>query len=367
MRVDIHTLRPGESLPCDLAESWRALRADSGPHSASPYFSHRYAEAVAATSPAPVHIALQRPRWGEPRALLAFQGRGQARPAGAPMSDYNGPLGTPEGGLEGFLQGAGIGALQSGGLVGGVESLDTEPVCRIDLREGHAAWVESRNDSYRRHIKGLRRRVRRATEEVGEPRATYRSRSRDDFNLLIAWKRAQFASTAKFDVLGGWPLKLLQRLWDRHDEPLRAELHALRLGDRPAAFDLGLTDGEVFHSWITAYDPELSNYAPGMQLLERLVEAAPDLGYRTVDLGVGLEGYKRHYTNVDARVGVGVVHASGGAHAAAAKLYSGAEARLEPLARLRRRYSQIAAVEPRWTARARALTEAMVGEATGRS
>ena len=367
MRVDIHTLRPGESLPPELADSWRALRAEGGDgRFASPYFSHRYAEAVAEVSPAPVHVALQRPRWGEPRALLAFQGRSQARPAGAPMSDYNGPVGDPEGGLPDMLREAGLGAFQSGGLVAEAD-VPREPVCRIDLRGGHGAWAGSRDGSYRRHLKGLRRRVRRAAEEAGEPWAAFRSRSEGDLELLIRWKRLQFASTGRFDVLDGWPRDLLRLLWERHDEPLRAELHALRLGDRPAAFDLGLTDGEVFHSWITAYDPELSAYAPGMQLLERLVEAAPDLGYRTVDLGVGLEGYKRHYGNVDAGVGVGVVHAAAGAHAAAARFYSGAEARLEPLARLRRRYSQIAAVEPRWTGRAKALGQAFVGEAVGRN
>ena len=357
MSVASIALDPREGVPASLGEAWSALRAGD-PALASPYFHPDYASAVARTSPSPVRVLVE---GDTPRGILAVQGGQHARPAGAPMSDYHGVVGTPEGGLEALLSRAGIGALSVGGLVGAAhEGVESVPVCRLDLSGGYEAWRARRDSSYSRHSKGHRRRVRRAGEEVGEPRLVARSRDVDDFNTLIAWKRAQYRESGKFDVLGGWPRELLRDLWERGGE-LRAELHALYFGDRPAAFDLGLSDGATFHSWIVAYDPELAAYGPGIQLLEAVVEAATALGYATVDLGVGLDGYKRHYTDDAPSVGVGVVH-GGGAAAVASRLYRGAEARVEPLARLRRRYGQIAAVEPRWSGRARGITQAMRGE-----
>ena len=52
-------------------------------------------------------------------------------------------------------------------------------------------------------------------------------------------------------------MKLLETLWSRQNQALRCDMHALYFGDRLAAVDLGLSDGNTFHSWIVAYDGEL--------------------------------------------------------------------------------------------------------------
>ena len=359
---DITLHGPKAALPDDLASAWLALRDKA---TSSPYFHPAYAEAVARHAPAPVRVLVS--GRDTPRAILPVQGKRVARPAGAPMTDYHGVVGTAEQGLGTFLRQCGIGVLGVGGWTTGADTpphgLDPVPACRIDLSEGVGSWEESRDGSYRRHAKSTRRRTRKATEEVGEPRLVWRSRDIDAFNTLVAWKRAQFATTRKFDVLGGWPGHLIRDLWERGpDSALRADLHALYFGDRLAALDLGLAEGGTFHSWIVAYDPELSAYAPGIQLLEGIVRAAPDLGYRTLDLGVGLDGYKRHYANVEARAGVGIFRTQG-ARAGLSRLYGRLETRADALARLRRRYTQISAVEPGIWGRTRAMGEAVMGEA----
>ena len=360
MSVSTITLRAGDALPPELRRDWVGLR-ESSPQNSSPYFHPAYTEAVATVSPEPVSVIVD-----ESGALMTVQGGAAARPMGAPMSDYHGVVGAYPGGAAGLLRAAGKATFTAGGLIepGADTPLLQVPVCRIDLSGGVGEWTASRDKSYRRHAKSHRRRVRKATEDMGEPRVDWRSRNVDDFNTLVALKRAQYAASGKYDVLGSWPGQLIRNLWERGGDGVWAELHILRFGNRFAAADLGLTDGTTFHSWIVAYDPELASYGPGIQLLEALVQASPGLGYTTIDLGMGLDGYKRHYTNVDANVGVGVLRL-GGARADLSRLYGRMESRLEPLARLRRRYAQVAACEPRFSGRAKAMGEAVLS--SGRS
>ena len=353
MRVDTLTLRPGHPLPADVRQAWEALR-EAG--TASPYLSPGFAEAVAEVG-APVRLLVG--GRDTPSALLALQGGRVARPVGAPLSDYHGIVGTAD--ASELLEAAGVEVLGVHGWTGSDAALEAVPVCRIDLSDGVEAWKASRDGSYRRHAKSHRRRVRKATEEIGEPRMEWRSRNVDVFNQLLAWKRSQYAATGKYDVLANWPQRLLRNLWERGAESyggVGAEMQALYFGDRLAAIDLGLVEGTTFHSWIVAYDPDLASYGPGIQLLEATLEAAPELGYATLDLGTGLDGYKRHYGNVEASVGVGTLRTSG-ARAAVSRAYGKLEPRAEPLARLRRRWNQIAACEPSGVRRMGAVAHAV--------
>jgi len=357
MTLTRHILRPGDALPSALRDGWLALRADD-PAMSSPYFHPAYVEAVSAVSADPVTVLSV----GEttPSAILALQGGATARPAGAPMSDYHGLIGKYAGGINALLSDARIPVMHCGGLIGD-HNLEPVPVCRIDLSKGVENWRASRDSSYSRHAKSHRRRVRKAESEIGTPQTVWRSRNVDDFNRLVALKRRQYADSGKYDVLSGWPGQLIRNLWEKGADGVWAELHALYFGDRFAAADLGLTDGITFHSWIVAYDPELSHYGPGIQLLEALVHASPDLGYKTLDLGEGLDGYKRHYSNVEDSVGIGVIRTQG-PRAQASRLYGHMETRIEALAKLRRRYAQIAACEPQFSGRAKAMTQAVMGQ-----
>ena len=197
--------------------------------------------------------------------------------------------------------------------------------------------------------------------------------------FILKWKQEKFAETGKFDVLSaGWTKDMLHALWQsgldgmggkaRRDADLRAEMHTLSIGGELAAIDLGLTDGKTFHSWIVAYNAEFHTLAPGIQLLEALIDEAAALGYTRIDLGEGLDGYKRHYASEDVNVHSGYVAASGAA-AAITRLYGAAETLSEKhfgrIGRLpgkaRRRYAQIQACEPRPARRALAMLAAAKG------
>lgn len=315
------------------------------------------------------------------RAFLPFQASinsngkvGFARPIGAPMTDYHGFVCAQETEfdvLEAFKL-AGFGAFHFAAIIDQKGLLDgyakNQNACTMsDLSAGAAAWREARDSSYRRHLKSHRRRVRKA-EELGERRFEFKSHDQNVFDQLIKWKKHKFVETGKYDVLSAeWTMSLLNGLWAKTPKDgLWADMHAMYFGDQLAAVDFGLTDGTTFHSWMVAYNGDLQHLAPGIQLLEALIDECESLGYARIDLGEGTDGYKRHYASDDIQVSSGFIAATGPA-AALSKIYGAAETfgerKLGGLGRLpgkaRRRYAQIRACEPKFGGRAKAMLEAV--------
>ncbi len=345
--------------------AWAALRA-SNPALYSPYFHLGYTELLSELRD-DVYIACAY-RDGLPFAFLPYQGAKFSRPVGAPMTDYHGFICKAEAEFEAaaLLKEAGVGAFHFSASVNAqmtshVQSADVGTM--MDITAGAEAWRTERDSSYRRHLKSTRRRIRNAEEEHGPRRFVWQSKDQDVFDQLITWKKQKFTETGKYDVLSAdWTLQLLQRLWQSESE-LRCDMQALYFGDRLAAVDLGLTDGTTFHSWIVAYDGALQNFAPGIQLLEGLIDASGDLSYSRIDLGAGTDGYKRHYASDPVTIGSGFIAAQGPA-AALSNIYSAAErfgekALKDAPGKLRRRYSQIAACEDSVSGRAKAMLSAV--------
>jgi len=373
--VDIKT--PKE-LSASERDAWSAFRAENAALY-SPYFHIDYTELLGRLR-ADVHVVVVS-QSGQALAFLPFQAKistggkiGFARPIGSPMTDYQGFIcrSDTEFDVHAVLKQAGFGAFHFSAMIKQDGKLDayarSHTGCTVaDISNGGEAWRADRDSSYRRHLKSNRRRIRKS-EEIGPRRTEFKTMDKAVFDQLINWKRKKFAETGKYDVLSAdWTQALIEQLWMNKDEGgLYADMHALYFGDRLAAIDLGLTDGVTFHSWMVAYDSELQGFAPGIQLLEELVDASTDLGYQRIDLGEGLDGYKRHYASEDVSVSSGFIAANGSA-AALSKIYGAAEnfgeKRLGSFGRLpgkaRRRYAQIKACEPRISGRAKALLAAV--------
>lgn len=367
-KPEVSLKRPRE-LSVGERAAWTALRA-CNPALYSPYFHPDYAQLIdGLRDDARVVIARQ---GDTPVAFLPIQGSGKfCVPLGAPMSDYHGFITAPNSGLDFdyILKKAGIGAFHFSALIDGTlagrHGLTRDEAAVITLPKGGEAWRDAQDGSYRRSLKSLRRRIRNAESEFGSRRFVYHSNDRAVFDTLMQWKREKFDETGKYDVLSaGWTLPLLEQLWARgKNAALRCDMHVLYFGDRLAAIDLGLSDGTTFHSWIVAYDSDLSAHAPGIQLLEGLIDGAEDLGYSRVDLGAGLDGYKRYYATENTFVSAGFVAVNGPA-AALSTLYGKAEKFGEKKlgdapGKLRRRYSQIAACEDSFSGRAKAMIAAV--------
>ena len=359
--LTLTTVSPDAMREDDRA-AWLALRARH-PALESPYHHPDY-HALVHSHMGGGKVTLAH-RNGELVGALPWQGGRFARPSGAPMSDYQTVIADPAAApsLSDMLAGQAVGAFHYSAMPSGDgEAGDATARIEIDTAEN---WRAAQDGSYRRHLKSTRRRIRKAESEIGERRFAHQSRDIDAYGALMRWKSEKFTETGKYDVLANPGTSgLLRELWERGPAAdLRADLHVLYLGDRIAACDLGLTDGHVFHSWIVGYDADLLPYAPGIQLLEGVIDASEGLGYRVIDLGPGLDGYKRHYASHSRHVAGGVAtlpSAAGMVAAAYDRAENGLRERTgDALGKMRRRYSQIAACEPRITARSRALGQAV--------
>ena len=346
-------------------KAWAELRL-SNPRTYSPYFHFDYTLLISELRD-DVYVACVY-KDETPIGFLPYQGQRFARPVGAPMTDYHGFIcNTDDIAPLDIIKATDVGAFHFSSAVnasmhGFAQSEDDGVLMNIE--KGAEAWRKERDSSYRRHLKSNRRRIRKASEDIGAPRFEWLSTDQAVFDQLIAWKKQKFSETGKYDVLSAdWTMKLLETLWSRQNQALRCDMHALYFGDRLAAVDLGLSDGNTFHSWIVAYDGELHSYAPGIQLLEALIDASEDIGYTQIDLGAGTDGYKRHYASEEVKVCGGFIAAQGSA-AALSNLYNKAEnfgqkALKDAPGKLRRRYSQIAACEDSVSGRAKAMLGAV--------
>lgn len=357
---------------------WAGFRKGN-PALYSPYFHFEYTEVLGKLR-ADVHV-LCISRDDKIIAFLPFQADvnpnekiGFARPIGAPMTDYHGFIcaQSTQFDVTECMRQAGFGAFHFSALVKNQNMRDiymrSHAACTVmDISKGAQAWREVRNSSYRRHLKNHRRRVRKANE-LGARKIVFNCKDQNVFDQLLSWKREKFAETGKYDVLStDWTRALLQTLWQEQGE-LHADMHALYFGDTLAAIDFGLSDGVTFHSWMVAYNNELQHLAPGIQLLEELIDGAGELGYNRIDLGEGIDGYKRHYVSEDVRVASGFIALNGPA-AALSQIYGVAErfgeSKLGTVGKLpgkaRRRYGQIRACEPGFGGRAKAMLAAVKG------
>lgn len=347
---------------------WADMRKGN-PELRSPYFHPDYTRLLAELRP-DVRIVCQYDEAGTPIAFLPIQGRRFARPVGSPMSDYHAIITNRDDvTYNSLLENSGIGAYHYScatdiGRLRQPQILSTNETAAIDILTTADDWRKDRDGSYRRHLKSNRRRTRKAEEDIGAKRVELFSRDIDVYTALVKWKREKFAQTKKYDVLSAdWTQALIRTLWERGAQAeLRCDMHALYFGDQLAAIDLGLSDGDVFHSWMVAYNDELSEYAPGIQLLEGLIDASSETGYRRIDMGEGLDGYKRHYRSASHEVVSGLVPLKGAA-GRLSRIYAATERwGVGPLkdapGKLRRRYSQIAACEDGTSGRVRHMVAA---------
>ena len=260
----------------------------------SPYFHIEYTLLLDEICP-DVYVLVMSNR-DESIGFLPFQATrktngkiGSARPIGAPMTDYHGVIcaqKTHEDGtldLADCLRRAGIDVFHFTACIAPVKGDHVhsrgEITCTVlDVTGGVENWRTGQSSSYRRHLKSTRRRMRKA-EELGPRKFVFACKDQAVFEQLIAWKRQKFLETGKYDVLSvDWTQALLRRLWQRDaGAPLRADMHALYFGDTLAAIDMGLSDGTTFHSWMVAYSNECQHLAPGIQLLEGLIDEAGNL------------------------------------------------------------------------------------------
>ncbi|WP_421785528.1 GNAT family N-acetyltransferase [Hyphobacterium sp.] len=339
---------------------WRSWACPDG-QPVSPYLLPDFAEAVGAVRE-DVRIAVITEN-GEDAGYFAHHKRGQGiRPVGAPMSDYQGIIARPGTsiGATALLSQLGAGFLAfenwwSGSAEPGGTGRERDGSVVVDLSDGPEAYFAARKALHKSQFKNMERRRRNAERDFGPVRLQAGDPDGRLFETLVRWKSTQYAETGKLDVFGiHWAKRLLEHLAALDDPAFRGEVYALWLGDDLAAIEFGLRAGDLYHSWFPAYDERFAKVSPGLLLLHEIFRAAPEQKITRVDLGRGGTHYKTYYASYEVPLDAGRLTAPGLA-ALGLKSWDMAEAvagrlpgRLGQLpARMRRRWSQVSAFEPR--------------------
>jgi CelD/BcsL family acetyltransferase involved in cellulose biosynthesis len=78
------------------------------------------------------------------------------------------------------------------------------------------------------------------------------------------------------------------------------QIHALECDDEVIAIFAGVADGDRFSMMFNTYTVSgNSRHSPGLILIRHIVDYYAERGYRTLDLGVGSDGYKRLFCKDD--------------------------------------------------------------------
>jgi CelD/BcsL family acetyltransferase involved in cellulose biosynthesis len=287
--------------------AWTSLRARNR-HLWSPFFDLRLFDVLARHVPQ-AHLAIAHDG-GTIAAFLPFQGkRGTlGRPLGAPLADQHGLIQAEEQpvSLAKVVQGAGLSGFNYSGLVAplgegdGDDKTPTHPqLCHVaDVSVGKEAYIEARRANFPDHVKKTERRKARGIRDYGAMAVDVLRHDRLHFDLNLAWKAQQFIETNRHNVLGSpWVRDVLESLHSSTDPDFVGEVVSLRFGDHLVAMEFGLRAGPVIHSWLPTFDRAYGALAPGLMLMDAMIESAAERGLSKVDLGAGHGDYKRHAAN----------------------------------------------------------------------
>ena len=372
--LDVETLHPSLLSAEDVA-LWRSLAAAQAGFG-NPLLGPDFAQAVGSVRE-DARVAVVR-RDGQTLGFLAYHRRpgGLARPIGSPLSDYHGLVARPDARLDlgQVLRAADISVFRYSGLVDPHGLFPASPendrtAYLIDLSGTTTeAYLEAIRAASPKKIKNYRRLDNKLSREVGPVRLVAGDVSRDAFNQLIDWKRAQLERTGAHDFLrADWTRELMADLFARRAGDFRGLMINLYAGDTLIGGHFGVRLGDVYHPWIASTSPEHAAWSPGQIFFLRAIAAMPQLGLSRYDLGPGHDHYKRSYGLNTVMIGEGAATAAtiGGRMALSIEnAWTMAGARgAGPVGRLRRRMDAIATTELSMSGRVRDFVGAVASRA----
>lgn len=313
--MDIDIIRPGDLSAAEI-ERWSALQA-TDPDLESPFLSPWWAQAVeqAQTSAlSGVRVAVLH-ETGQVRGFMSARVQGGvAMPAGAPMCDYQGVVAEP-----GFVVDArrlidamGVGRFDFSHMPKSQPAFaphvrGASPSWQVRLPYGYDVYAHDKKQESG-VIKDLDRRRRKAEREGGKLTFTAYSRSKTDFDQLIAWKQANYRATGQTDIFDtGWTARLLRNLFLGRDPKFGGTLFTLHIGDKLAAAHFHLRGARTIHAWIIAHDDAFERYSPGLLLFQDIMRWMDDTPYTVIDFGPGDYRFKQQLSNAGCMMGHGFV------------------------------------------------------------
>ena len=171
----------------------------------------------------------------------------------------------------------------------------------LDLLHGFDAYKASLSPEGKRHLAKATTSSRKVQREIGPLVLVDNCTDARVMQTMHRWREQ------KYGPLPGWAHAALEQMRTTSTPAFAGVLSALYAGDRLIAVHFGIRSRSVLHWWFPAYDPDLANYAPGIQLMLNMAERSPALGITRIDLGKGLQDYKRRFRTTANTVASGSV------------------------------------------------------------
>lgn len=323
------TCHPDDLSP-DTFTQWAAL-CDSNALYGSPILSPEFAQVIGSIrSDTRVILAFDQENLA---ACMTIHHRplGFARALGAPFDDYSGPI-VAKGydiKLKDMLRAAGRHSYRAGGAIVRPEAtipISQQATC-FSITLGNRtpqAYLEERRTLHPKRFKNFRRLMRKLESDHGEVDFHFGAPNPADLDKLLAWKSTQFVSEGMVDLTKASMSKAVLAAVADKDAKDKAALSAfmisLYLNGNCIAGHYGIARKGYFHPWISAYDKTFNAYAPGILLLQKLLEAMPEMGVKSYDLAGGHAHYKKYFAedgrqvyaaHYDAKTTLGTLHALG--------------------------------------------------------
>ena len=304
-RVKIEILAP-QDLSSDDAAAWTRLQGEEA--LASPFLSPKWVQILSRCA-GPDRKQLRIARLQQDGEAVGFMparvARQTALPPGAPLCDYQGLIAEPRLRLDPreVIQAFGVARFDFDKLLAdqaAFRAFARGGSCSqvIDLRDGYDAYEADRRAAGTDILKDCAKKRRKLEREHGEVIFTAGSRSQADFDQLVAWKRAQYATTGQTDIFdAGWPLDVVNALFKSEDADYRATLFTLQVGGKLVAGHLALCTPKIAHAWFIAHDDDFGRYSPGVILITEVIRWAAARGMHELDLGPGDYRFKLSLAN----------------------------------------------------------------------
>jgi CelD/BcsL family acetyltransferase involved in cellulose biosynthesis len=327
--MPIRVLRPSELQAADIA-SWSELRRSAG--LTSPFFSPDWVRECARVDGPDrrlARVAIIERDGAAVGVLSARVSRFAAQPVGAPMCDYQGVAVAPETVFcpREVVRAFGVGRLDFDTQIASQPAMTRFLRGRkvsyvMDLAEGYEGYAAHRRREGSDVLKDCAKKRRKLERDLGEVVFTADSGSNADFATLIGWKRARYRASGQVDIFRvGWPLELLENLFQRPLGEISGKLFTLHVGGRLLAAHYALCDGHALHAWFIGHDQELSRYSPGVMLITDILRWAADQGLAEFDLGTGDYRFKQSLASRRREVAYGFVGRPSAAAAVRALAY----------------------------------------------
>lgn len=169
----------------------------------------------------------------------------------------------------------------------------------LDLSGGIDAFFEQRKKEGSSTFRDAPKKRRKMQREIGEVRFEARAKDAAAFDQMMAWKRAQTLRTGQPDIYGRkWVQDVFRRVFESDAADCRGYFMSLYAADKLAGAMFCIASSDVAHAWVTAYDPALEQFSPGLIIWMDFLQDAAAAGYKELDYGAGDYRFKIATANV---------------------------------------------------------------------